>query len=229
MVAVLLLIIVVTRVQAHRAKNKPVDMAAVQDEIRRSLGMESSLTIGPTEVGLTMKFSKSLEMELQGIGHTPAGESLANDISTALLAELRRQAGLPSRLADMLKQSGTTVTVDPDAATALVLMQRPINGRLKPGAEERFATVLQQRASSHKISINKHHFVDEVSVAVPRRVPKEMDRSSILRLQQLGEGFYGVVSQACFLNLVACCCARTCGCGWGGKGSRASPCVAGCL
>jgi hypothetical protein len=177
-------------------------MSAMQDEIRGALGMASALTVKPDEVGLTMTFSKSLEAELQAAGREGA-DARARAVGVALLAELRRLAGLPSRLSEMLKQNGTTVAVNADTATALLVMKRPANGQLQTGSEERFAAALQQRASSHKIVVGQHHVVEEVSVAVPQRIPKELDRRSILRLGMLGEGFFGEVS-ATFASFVRC-------------------------
>ena len=43
LVAVLLLTILVARIQVYRARHKPVDMTALQDEIRESLGMKTTI------------------------------------------------------------------------------------------------------------------------------------------------------------------------------------------
>lgn len=166
-------------------------MSAMQDEIRGALG--SALTVKSDEIGLTMTFSKSLEAELQAAGREGA-ETRARAVGVALLAELQRLQGLPSRLSDMLKQTDTSVTVNVDTATALLIMKRPTNGQLQHGSEERFAAALQQRASSGKIVVDQHHAVEEVSIAVPQNISKELDRRSVLRLGMLGEGFFGEVS-----------------------------------
>jgi hypothetical protein len=192
LILLLLIALAVARIQVYRARNKPVDMTAMQDEIRGSLGMTTTMTVGPGELGLTMSFDRSFELSLRALNHTQA-EALSRSISSALLARLRQQNGLPARLSEMLKHSGTTASVDPQSATALVVMKLPVNGALKAGSEERFAAVLQQRASSNAIVVNDEHVVVDVSIAVPRHVPRELDRHSILRLKELGEGFFGEV------------------------------------
>jgi hypothetical protein len=197
----LLVVIAVTRIQVYRARHKPVDMTALQDKIREALGMSTAMirmNVGLSEMGLTMTFDKSLESAFKALDHVHA-ESLARNVGDSLLAELRRLNGLPARLSDMIKQSSTTVSVDVKSATALVLMKRPANGTLKADNEEKFAAALQQRAADRKIVVltvaNSEHAVNEVSVAVPRRVPTELDRHSIVRLGALGEGNFGEVSR----------------------------------
>jgi len=198
LIALLFIVIVMARVHIYRARHRPVDIAAMQDEIRQSLGMTSSMSVAHDEVGLSVTFGKSLERALNAAGHGGA-EVMAREVGIALLAELKKlsSSGVPQRLVDMLKQSGTHVTVESHSASALVVMKKPTHGKLKPGTMERFASSLQQLASARKIAVNGEHFVDEVSVAVPKRVPREIDRHSVLRLGALGEGFFGEVSCSC--------------------------------
>lgn len=90
---------------------------------------------------------------------------------------------------------GTTVSFDAVSSTALVVMKRPVNGKVKPGTVEKFAASLQQQVSTSKICVcNGQLWVEDVSVAVPKRIPREIDRHSVLRLEVLGEGFFGEVS-----------------------------------
>lgn len=129
-------------------------------------------------------------------------ETLARDVGDSLLLKLRQQSGLPPRLSQMLKESSTTVSVDVESTAALLLMKRPLHGAITVGSEEQFASALQQRASSGHVIVFDAHAVVEVSVAVPRRVPAELDRHSILRLGVLGSGFFGKVSvetRVCFV------------------------------
>jgi hypothetical protein len=205
LVAVLLVALVATRIQVYRARHRPVDMTALQDEIRGSLGMTTDMNVGPGEMGLTVTFRKSLENAFKSLDHVQA-ETLARSVNVGLLAELRKQSGLPPRLSDMLKQSDTTVSVDVDSATALVVMKRPANGTLKAVSEELFASDLQRRADKRELVVigdNFRHAVDEVSVAVPRRIPRELNCNSILRLGVLGEGNFGEVR----LKSIQCLCA----------------------
>eukprot|EP00035_Acanthoeca_spectabilis_P016594 m.342100 g.342100 ORF g.342100 m.342100 type:complete len:447 (-) comp16545_c0_seq67:975-2315(-) len=67
---------------------------------------------------------------------------------------------------------------------------------LRDGELERFAAALQDRATQQKLHVNNRLFVHVVSIAVPRRIPQELSRFSILRLALLGEGNYGEVYKA---------------------------------
>jgi hypothetical protein len=192
LMALLLVVVAVTRIQVYRARRKPVDMTALQDEIRASLGMTTAMNVNAGEMGLTMTFGTSIASAFEGLDRVHA-EARARDLSDGLLTELRKQSGLPQRLSEMLNQNTTTVSVDVASATALVVMKRPLNGTLKADSEDEFAFSLQQRANNRKIVVNGEHAVAEVSVAVPRRVPRELDRHSFLRLGVLGEGFFGEV------------------------------------
>lgn len=185
------------------ARNKPVDMTAIQDEIRTTLGMASSLTIGADEVGLAMTLKRPSNREVEATDATRSGvgsdigkvkiRSANDDIGAALLAQLRRLSGLPTQLSDMLNQNDTTVTVNVDMSSALLVMKRPASNCIQPGGEDLFATVLQSRASNREISVDQEYFVDDVSVAIPQRIPTELDRRDVLRLDMLGEGFFGEV------------------------------------
>lgn len=109
LVALLLIVVIVARIQIYRARHRPVDLAEMQDEILYALGMASSLSVGPNEIGLTLKFAKSsLSDATQSAVQTGSiDRTHVTEICTSLLAELRMVAGLPPRLTDMLKQSGT--------------------------------------------------------------------------------------------------------------------------
>lgn len=193
-IGVLLIAVAVTRYQVYRARRRPENMSEVQEEILAGLGLGgAALSVRKDEIGLSLKFGQS--MARQAIDSE--NDDLASQFAEDLLAVLRGLSGLPTRFATMLKDKGTTVDVEPSESAALVRMKKR-QYELKDGAEESFATALQKRADARKVSIHGQHFVQEVSVAIPKRVPAELERDSILRLALLGEGNFGEVYKATF-------------------------------
>jgi hypothetical protein len=172
MVGVLLVGLAVGRFLVQRARRRPVDMAALQDEILASLGLGGAvLSVGRDQVGLALTFESSLTMLASDLANPDeAGAALGEQ----LLTVIRRLHGLPPRLARMLRDDETTATVNADEGMALVLMKRPRDRQFKTGTEEAFAAALQTFASARKLSIAGMHFVKDVAVAVPHRVPKEL-------------------------------------------------------
>jgi hypothetical protein len=162
----------VSRYLVQRARRRPVDMAALQDEILEALGLGgAALSVGRDQVGTALTFGPS--MTTHASSHSDP-DNLVGVFGELLLTVMRELRGLPPRLAQMLKDRETTVTVDVDTGMALVLMKRPRGRQLKAGAEEAFAGALQDRASARKLHIAGQHFVSDVAVAVPQRVPKEL-------------------------------------------------------
>jgi len=185
-------ILLVSRYQVYRARNTPRDLSGLQQDILQGLGMSSAaFDIADDEFGLTFTFSKSLAE------HADKDDIDVYDLGPRLLASLRKLKGLPPRLTAMLSQESTTVKVDLAAHCALIRMKRPTVYKLKPRAEEDFAAALHQAAVKRKVSIEGGdlgtHFAEDVAVAVPQRIPKELNRLHLTRLGLLGEGNYGYV------------------------------------
>lgn len=179
--------------QLRRKRLQPIDMAAIQDEILAGLNLGgTSLNFGKDEIGLTLAFTKPLA--LAGARPVPMA---ASHCGQQLLHSLRTLERLPNRLTLMLKDRETTITVDMHSGAALLTMKRPLKYALKTGAEDKFATLLQRRAAAKEIHVKNHHFVQDVSVAVPKRVPHELNRRSILRLNVL-------VCALCARSLASC-------------------------
>jgi hypothetical protein len=170
LLGVLVLLVGVARHLVHRARRRPVDMAALQDEVLASLGLGSgALNISHDEVGLALTFGPSMA------AHAVANPTdLGSSFGVQLLAALVELHGLPVHLTRMLKDSETAVTVEALDCTALLRMKRPRVYQLKHGSDEAFAAALQARASGRKLHIDDQHFVTDVAVAVPQRVPQEL-------------------------------------------------------
>jgi hypothetical protein len=166
-------------------------MNLVAAELLASLGMGGmALDIKPDEIGMSLTFTKSMA------AHSGADD--ADTLAEQLLTSLRKLSGLPSKLSSMLKAESTTAEVDATRQTGLVRMKRPTDYALKPGAEEDYASALHHAAGRKQVSVDGGeygtHFAEDVAVAIPRRVPTELDRHHILRLEMLGEGNFGEVS-----------------------------------
>lgn len=161
----------------HR-RLQPIDMQAIQNEILSGLSLGGTvLNFGKDEIGLSLSFKEPLALA----GALPVPMAAAHN-GQHLLESLRSLTGLPNRLSGMLREQDATVTVDMINGVALLTMKRPPNASLKVGFEDKFAALLQRLAAVNKIHVKNRHFVHEVSVAVPQRVPQELDRRGILRL-----------------------------------------------
>eukprot|EP00037_Helgoeca_nana_P029898 m.363572 g.363572 ORF g.363572 m.363572 type:complete len:525 (+) comp28070_c0_seq1:1281-2855(+) len=217
LLGLLLVVVAVMRYQVWRAHNRPVDMASLQDSIREALGMGGTvLNIGSDELGLTLSLTDTVAKHAFD-AITAGGDEVAITewLAKGLLESLQQLSGLAGWQTTMLRHKFTVVVVDPHGSMALLRMKRPKRLVIKDGADEDFAAILQHRASKRKLSIDGKHFVQDVAVAVSQRIPAELDRSLVLRLEALGEGkaFALVVSfcrgtsfkEAFMHSLVACC------------------------
>lgn len=179
-VGAFLIVLAISRYQVHRARQKPVDMSAVQDAILMNLGLGgASLNFGKDEFGLMIEFGHGVLTEFHD------DHNKATLITEHLLTSVRGLPGLPNRLSSMLKDKSTTAVIEPAQTGILLRMKRPKNGEIKSGTEESFVAVLQRRIEEKKVCIDGQHYACDVSVAVPKRVPQELDRHTILRLEVL--------------------------------------------
>ena len=78
----------------------------------------------------------------------------------------------------------------PPLPYALVLIPRT----LRPGEIEKLAVTLSIQAAKGKLVAGKHKVVD-VTAALAKNTPAELDRKRIMRIDQLGAGHYGEVSR----------------------------------
>lgn len=195
--AILLIVAAVARWQVIRARNRPINLSALQQELLEALGNGNhALSIQPHEVGMTLRFDNAGSGMNQNLSQSEIDER-SGRLSIELLSSLRQQTGLPQRLSAMLRSNTTGVEVDLVAGAATLKMQRP-KDPLKRGSEELFASVLNERARLQKLNprtgVESNVIVHEVSIAVAQRVPHEIDRRTVLRLGHLGEGNFGEVA-----------------------------------
>jgi hypothetical protein len=176
-VGLFVIVLAVSQYRVRRARRRPVDMSAVQDEILTSLGMGgASHNISKDEFGIMLQFGPAVLREYAD------DEGEASRVAMDILKTLRGLHRLPNRLSAMLRDKSTTAVLETTDSAVLLRMKRPKHCNIKSATEELFVAALQNRVEGRKISIDGRHYPSEVSVAVPKRVPQELDRHSILRL-----------------------------------------------
>ena len=157
----------------------------------------AAFDIKKDEIGLTLVFAPSLAAWAAVSANVA---SLADECSASTLAAIRQLGGMPTRFTRMLKSQDTTLVVNPSEGTGLLRMKRR-QAKLDARAEEEFASMLQLRLANHQRETESYplqHKVIEVAVAVPKRVPVELNRFSVLRLESIGSGNFSEVHKATF-------------------------------
>jgi len=151
------------------------------------------LDIDDDEIGLALVFAPSMALWAE-VSADVTG--LADECSEKTLAAIRKLVGIPARLSRMRKAQSTTLAVDPSQGSGLLRMKRT-KATLGAHAEEEFASVLQFALAKHHDGTSPlQHRVVEVAVAVPKRVPVELNRLSVLRLEVIGTGNFSEVHKA---------------------------------
>ena len=180
LLAVLAVAAIATRQVVLHARRQPVDLAAMQADILAGLGLGSALNISTDEIALTLSLEASSPVE-----NWSAFEA-------ALLVVLRQLSGLPSRLIRALREQTTTLKIEGNSA--LLRMKRPATAKSNVG--EVFATSLHRKVTQRNVHVQDRIFINDVSIAIPTRVPKELDRRHVLRLGSIGAGNFGEVFKA---------------------------------
>ena len=180
LLAILAVAAIATRQVVLHARRQPVDLAAMQADILAGLGLGSALNISTDEIALTLSLEASSPVE-----NWSAFEA-------ALLVVLRQLSGLPSRLIRALREQTTTLKIEGNSA--LLRMKRPAT--VKSNVGEVFATSLHRKVTQRNVHVQDRIFINDVSIAIPTRVPKELDRRHVLRLGSIGAGNFGEVFKA---------------------------------
>eukprot|EP00035_Acanthoeca_spectabilis_P011007 m.194105 g.194105 ORF g.194105 m.194105 type:complete len:1680 (-) comp15199_c0_seq4:5570-10609(-) len=182
-VAVIVLIfalaLLASQLKIYRLRYRPEDIAAMQSGL--FIGMGTMHDIGPNELGFALQFEKPFPDDF--------GHEKAEELEGQLLGVLQALHGIPRRLASALKANDASVKVNPATDSGLLIIPQP--PKLKNGEQEDFAAVLLKLAQAGDISAGC--IVNDVAVAVPTRVPAEINRDRVTRLGMLGEGYYGEV------------------------------------
>ena len=170
-------------------------MTSVQQDLLEMLGTSgAALNIKSDEFGLSLTFGNSMVYQ-----QLCSQDSNAADLWAAeLLKCLRRLTGLSRRLAAMLKRNDTHLTFEPGVNAAMLRIKRSPD--VDSGLQDSFVAALQERADRRFIYVDYQDvrvFVQEVSVVLPTRVPRELNRHSLERLEMLGKGMYIIQHLIC--------------------------------
>jgi hypothetical protein len=209
-VALVVVTVVLLRYRRYKADHSPADLSALQDEILSSLGIGTAFDIGPREFGVSLTLPDLCDLPhvtTQRV-EDAVREALRVMIDVSSRAFRTTSVG-PKRNAVMavarLSIGAARVKVEANKTHVLVVFARPESS--KDGIEEDVVAGLQMAADRGQFTVGNGWVVTEVSVAVPRCVPREMDRSTIVRLNDLGEGNFAEVVKvrACVLFCHARC------------------------
>jgi hypothetical protein len=187
-VFVVLAALIAFRVQAYRFKHRPMDVRGMQTEVMESLGL-AAFDIKPSEFGINLAFDAAIDdVEVQG------------EVFRTQLLDVLRQAA--PKLSNALRKAriathGTPGTHEVDRApgqgsTQVMVVASQLD--VPSGIAEATVHAIARKAAKGKLNVGRHILVDS-SVAVPRRVPREVDRGCLTRITELGGGAFGDVHQ----------------------------------
>jgi hypothetical protein len=198
------------RFQAHRANKRPADMTSMQQDLLEMLGTSgAALNIKSDEFGLTLMFGSSMVYQQLC---SQVDSNAADHWAAELLKCLRRLSGVPRRLTALLKRDDTHLTFEPGVNAVLLHIKRSPD--IDSGVQDNFAAALQARVDRRHIYADYQDvrvFVQEVSVVLPTRVPRELNRHSLERLEMIGKGNNAChLMNMCAQSLVFVSCELTC-------------------
>jgi hypothetical protein len=179
-VFIMLAALIAFRVQLYRLKHRPVDVTAMQQKVMEDLGLAAATNFGQNEVGITLAFDRCPV--------DAATAALPDRFKRELIAAL-------AKAAPQLKAALRTVKLTSAGAKSVrVLAVMPKSGGLDDGPAAKNVEMLARKAAKGKLAAAGFNLVD-ASVAVPQRVPREINRSTLTRVRLLGEGAFGEVHQ----------------------------------
>eukprot|EP00035_Acanthoeca_spectabilis_P015659 m.314124 g.314124 ORF g.314124 m.314124 type:complete len:1717 (-) comp16409_c0_seq9:26-5176(-) len=174
-----------SRYQLYRARHMPEDVGDFQDEVLQNFGLGAALLSGKGEIGLMLQVKSAIDH--------PSKRNLAS----LILDEVRTVSGLPRYLMQLVKARSAEVRFAEHLPYALLVLPRPPT--LKAGAVDDLAAALSKHASLGGFKFGTGDAmvsIIDVSVAVARQLPREIDRHHVTRLNVVGEGNFGEVFKA---------------------------------
>eukprot|EP00037_Helgoeca_nana_P029953 m.365208 g.365208 ORF g.365208 m.365208 type:complete len:1889 (-) comp28082_c0_seq5:432-6098(-) len=190
---ILLVLLVLSLIWAFRLRHRPEDMAKIQKEILGLVGNGAILRLKAHELGFVLTFAPS--MAVAASSSDSDAEQDSERYAASVIASLRQLPKLPRQLSQLLQDRAMpSVTVIAADGVGLLRLQRP---RGKPVDAERFASALNDCAQNQLVSAGDgaHHVIN-VAVAMGVKVPRELDRQTVVRLGPLGHGRFAEVFKA---------------------------------
>ena len=170
------------RLQLNRLKHSPRDMGEVQGDVLDGYGIPLPKDIGGHEFGITVTLGADLD---------EADVSQPEQLKPRVLATFAKS--LP-RLADELKRARVLVS-KASLNQILLIIPRPRGYGTQSDIAERTVAALSKLAAKRggrRLAVGPNA-VSAVALAMPRRVPRELNRKQLTRITVLGEGAFGEV------------------------------------
>ena len=188
---VVLAALVGLRVQVYVLKNRPVDVGAMQRGVIYSLGLSTAKNIGPLEFGVTLTLAKAVDVV--------AGQFRSDLVAALRKAVPRLSTNLTTATVTNVAASAGSTAAGSNGATpaahasqqVLVVISRK---QLRRGVAESTVDTLVRLAARGELRVGANA-VDDVRIAIPRVVPREVSRQALTSVKLLGEGEHGAVFQ----------------------------------
>ena len=196
-----LAVLLLARVRIHNLKHRPVDVGAILAELLQNMGVAGGSDILPHELGICIKFDQ-LPEELRGAGSSQPPENWG-PFQAAVVAwiktaapELSASAGM-ARMSAVEQQKDTFMVVMPRLMTSAEQAVATLVGVVRTARQGRpdLASVPLRTAGSKSARDSNVAFAVEVWRPLPRLLPREFNRKSLVRVGQLGEGEFGRVDK----------------------------------
>ena len=173
---VTLVMLVWYKVTVRRLKHRPIDVSQMQRDLLQKNGILAATNIDPnTELGVNFVLDRVVstdDVECDGFRHCLGAvlRKAAPKITATQLQKARYVCGQPG---------------DDSSLHVLVVLAKSH----QRGIAESIVRAIQHNART----LGTFGMIVDASVAVPQRVPREIPRSSLTRIADLGSGAFGVV------------------------------------
>ena len=177
MLLALAAVIVGFKMHVHRVKHSPVDMSEYEDALRAEMGATLPSDIGKHQFGMTLTFDKDVVVD----------DERWVQFQETLVARLSDVA--PAELYSVFQKATVTRGLD-TTSQVLVVVPRLLHAGCKSDVTERAVATINKKLS--KLVVDGCAAV-RVSLALPRRIPRDIPRKYLTRFTELGHGGFGLV------------------------------------
>jgi hypothetical protein len=182
-VAVVVLLVIVWRVQVYRLKHRPLDLSEIQTQLLAELGLGLSAKMTDTQAGFTVTVTPLDTAFEDVVGSDAPG---LNQFQTKLISATRKR----------LQFVPAQATVEPGPAPIQAFIV--IFPKSEYHTSDEFATDIGKfdREVQSSSTVFGGYRVTSATIACTSRPPRELSRNDIMRIGQLGEGAFGEVFKA---------------------------------
>lgn len=193
------------RYQNYLTKHRPADIGTMQEDILNEFGLGTTKDIGKHEFGMNITFEKDQTLvdflkqsHVASLRTEDRSNSSLQGSSGGAWGSFQRELRdvivkvCPRLAPDVAKARITVASAEPDTrCKVLVVIPRPQSSKYDISA----SAVGMMSKKAHKkdgLSINMYR-IDDVCLACPTVIPREIARKCLTRLEPLGEGQFGEV------------------------------------